>query len=180
MKRTIKIALAALVLCSGLAIQVSAKNKVEPRYLFGFSASFADSTVYFTDIQKVDSSWIDSKTKFLLGRDEYAGQLKRYFASQNNPNRTCVVFFDKDIKKAERKLRKLKEIYTVKAKGGYDVKYLTKSDFEFAPVYMGLDEEEEQAETIKKEKEKKEKEKKEKKENKSKSRDGRGKGPRRG
>lgn len=173
MKKTIMIALAALVLCSGLAIQVSAKNKVEPRYLFGFSASFADSTVYFTDIQKIDSAWIDTKTKFLLGRDEYSGQLKRHFASMDMPNRTCVVVFDKDIKKAEKKLRKLKETYTVKAKGGYDVRYMTKADFEFAPVYMGLDEEEQQAETTKKEK--KEKEKKGKKENKSKSRDGRGK-----
>ena len=64
--KSIKIALTALILCSGFALQVSAKQKIEPRYLFGFAASFADSTVYFTDIQKVDSAWIDTKTKFLL------------------------------------------------------------------------------------------------------------------
>lgn len=141
MKNCIKIAIAALILCSGLALQVNAKNKVAPRYLFGFSASFADSTVYFTDIQKVDSTWIDSKTQFLLGREQYSSQLKGYFNSLNMPNRTCVVLFGKDQKQAEKKLKKLKETYTVKAKGGYDVRYLTKADFEFAPVYMGIEDE---------------------------------------
>ena len=57
------------------------------------------------------------------------------------PNRTCVVFFASDIKNAEKKLKKLKETYTLKAKGGYDVRYMTKSDFEFTPVYMGMEEE---------------------------------------
>ena len=152
MKNCIKIAIAALVLlCSGLALQVNAKNKVAPRYLFGFSASFADSTVYFTDIQRVDSSWIDSKTKFLLGRDEYSAQLKSYFNAIQMPNRTCVVLFGKNQKKAEKKLKKLKETYTIKAKGGYDVRYLTKADFKFAPVYMGI-EDEQPAEKPKKEK----------------------------
>lgn len=139
--KSIKIALTALILCSGFALQVSAKQKIEPRYLFGFAASFADSTVYFTDIQKVDSAWIDTKNKFLLGRDEYAGQLKRHFAAMDMPNRTCVVFFASDSKNAEKKLKKLKETYTLKAKGGYDVRYMTKSDFEFTPVYMGMEEE---------------------------------------
>ena len=164
--KSIKIALTALILCSGFALQVSAKQKIEPRYLFGFAASFADSTVYFTDIQKVDSAWIDTKTKFLLGRDEYAGQLKRHFAAMDMPNRTCVVLFGKDLKKAEKKLKKLKETYTVKAKGGYDVHYLTKADFEFAPVYMGI-EDEQPVEQPKKEK-KAPKEKKTKKDKKHK------------
>ena len=165
MKKTIKLAIAAIILCSGFAMQGSAKQKVEPRYLFGFSASFADSTVYFTDIQKVDSAWVDTKTKFLLGRDEYSGQLKRYFASKEMPNRTCVVLFAENIKKAEKKLKKLKETYTMNAKGGYDVRYMTKAEFEFTPVYMGIEEEEIAVDTPKKDK--KEKEKKENKDKKS-------------
>ena len=82
------------------------------------------------------------------------------------PNRTCVVLFGKDLKKAEKKLKKLKETYTVKAKGGYDVHYLTKADFEFAPVYMGI-EDEQPVEQPKKEK-KAPKEKKTKKDKKHK------------
>ena len=67
-------------------------------------------------------------------------------------------------KQAEKKLKKLKETYTVKAKGGYDVKYMTKGDFEFTPVYMGI-EEKQPVDTPKKEKKgKKEKEKKEREE----------------
>ena len=154
MKKNIKIAIAALILCSGLALQVTAKGKVSPRYLFGFSASFADSTVYFTDIQMLDSTWVDSKTNFLLGRDEYALQLKDYFNSNNMPNRTCVVLFGKNQKTAEKKLKKLKDTYTVKAKGGYDVRYLTKDDFQFKSVYMGIEEEQpvEKPKKVKKEK----------------------------
>lgn len=76
MKKIIKTAIMALVLCSGWTLQTTAKGKMEPRYVFGFSASFADSTVYFTDIQKLDSTWIDTKSKFLLGREQYSSQLK--------------------------------------------------------------------------------------------------------
>ena len=89
----------------------------------------------------LDSTWVDSKTKFLLGRDEYALQLKDYFNSNNMPNRTCVVLFGKNQKTAEKKLKKLKDTYTIKAKGGYDVRYLTKDDFQFKSVYMGIEEE---------------------------------------
>lgn len=141
MKKSLNIVIAALVLCSGWTLQTTAKSKVAPRYLFGFSASFADSTVYFTDIQKLDSTWIDTKTQFLLGREQYTAQLKRHFNSKKMPNRTCIVMFGKDLKTAEKKMKKLKDTYTVKAKGGYDIHYMTKADFEFSPVYMGIEEE---------------------------------------
>ncbi len=141
MKKIIKTAIMALVLCSGWTLQTTAKGKMEPRYVFGFSASFADSTVYFTDIQKLDSTWIDTKSKFLLGREQYSSQLKAYFNSKGMPNRTCIIMFDKDQKKVEKKLKKLKDTYTVKAKGGYDVHYMPAADFQFTPVYMGIDEE---------------------------------------
>ena len=96
------------------------------------------------------------------------------------PNRTCVVLFAKDLKQAEKKLKKLKETYTVKAKGGYDVKYMTKADFEFTPVYMGIDEEQ-PVDTPKKEKKaKKGKKEKEKKEKQPGNRGGKGKRPHRG
>ena len=50
------------------------------------------------------------------------------------------------------------------AKGGYDVRYMTKAEFEFTPVYMGIEEEEIAVDTPKKDKkEKKKKENKDKK-----------------
>lgn len=51
------------------------------------------------------------------------------------------------------------------AKGGYDVRYMTKAEFEFTPVYMGIEEEEIAVDTPKKDK--KEKKKKENKDKKS-------------
>ena len=91
--------LLALFTIAGLfQTEISAKGKIVPEmYIFGFSASFKDSVVYFTEINKIDSAWIDSKTGFLLGRDNYAYQLKNYLTQdKNNPNRTCIVIFDKN------------------------------------------------------------------------------------
>ena len=44
---------------------VSAKNIMIPKaYMFGFVASFNDSIVFFTDIQEVDSVWVQEKRNF--------------------------------------------------------------------------------------------------------------------
>ena len=51
-------------------------QKVPRLYVFGIAASFNDSVVYITDIQQVDSAWMATKTKFLLGRNNYSNQLK--------------------------------------------------------------------------------------------------------
>ena len=41
---------------------LSAQNIQVPKaYMFGFVASFNDSTVYFTDIQELDSVWVTKK-----------------------------------------------------------------------------------------------------------------------
>lgn len=134
--------MAALVLPSVLYTNVSAKGKIVPEmYIFGFSASFKDSIIYFTDIQKIDSAWIDSKTKFLLGRDNYTYQLKNYFIkNQNNPNRTCVVIFDRKKKEIEKKYAKLRAIYDNGSKMQKDIRYISKSDFKFECIDMSYEE----------------------------------------
>jgi hypothetical protein len=121
--------------------EVSAKKKTMPKvYLFGFSASFTDSLVYFTDIQAVDSAWTDTKTKFLLGRENYSYQLRDYFRdNQNKPNRTCIVMYGWKRKDAEKQLIKMKSLYTVKGKGKYNVKYLNENDFKFTPINVSYD-----------------------------------------
>ena len=55
-----------------IAMSVSASNKKATIYAFGFSASFNDSTIYFTDIQQIDNATIESKNNFLQNRTEYA------------------------------------------------------------------------------------------------------------
>ena len=50
------ISLAILLMAAG-SQTLKAQNIKEPKgYLFGFVASFNDSTVYFTDIQEMDTS----------------------------------------------------------------------------------------------------------------------------
>ena len=59
----------AIVLMAAGTANVQAQNvKVPHAYMFGFVASFNDSTVYFTNIQKVDSVWVTKKKQRLAGR----------------------------------------------------------------------------------------------------------------
>lgn len=117
------------------ATGIHAKNRVTPTYMFGIAASFNDSTVYFTGIEKVDSAYINTKTKFLAGRDNYSYQLKDYLASKGEANRTCITTFafsEKDIKK---KYDKVLKKYTESKKGNpFDVRYLKDTDFSFKAI----------------------------------------------
>ena len=122
--------------------ELMAKGKVVPRiYMFGFSASFTDSIVYFTNIQEVDSAWIDSGSKFLMGRENYSYQLRNYLADKlKMPNRTCLVMYGKNRKDAEKKYLKMKRLYTEKSKGMYDVRFINDSNFKFATIDMSYNE----------------------------------------
>ena len=104
---------AAIMLVGGMSLGASAKVKCVPKvYAFGFAASFNDSIVYFTDIQEIDSAWINEKNKFLIGRDNYSYQLKNYFAGIGLPHRTCIISFALNRKDIEKKYKKMKEKYT--------------------------------------------------------------------
>ncbi len=113
----------------------NARLKVaENVYLFGFSASFTDSTIYITEIQKIDSALIETKGDFLIARDSYAKQLRNYFTlKHSDPHRTNIVYFGLTRKKAEKIFSKLRKMYTVKSRNKYDLIYLTPSDFTFTP-----------------------------------------------
>lgn len=142
--KIIKYILTAFALMSIFHLQSVAKS-IQPThlYMFGFSASFNDSTIYVTDIQDVKGAWIDSKTKFLLSRDNYSYQLKDYFINQlQQNNRVCMVFFETSKAKAEKKMKKLMKKYIPNPKKKkntwkpYEVHYLTSADFKFTPIEM--------------------------------------------
>lgn len=106
-------------------------------YIFGFSASFKDSVIYVTDIQHLEGAWIESKHKFLLGRDQYSAQLKTYLTETlSQPGRVCMVFFALKKKDAEKQYLKLMKKY----KQGYDVRYLNVREFKFDVIDMNPDE----------------------------------------
>jgi hypothetical protein len=121
--------------------------------MFGFVASFNDSTVYFTDIQEMDNVWVTKKKDMIAGKSNYSYQLRDFFARERNlPNRTCVVIGSVKRKDVEKKYAKMKQQYIYNKKGTYDVRYLPESEFKFTPLDLS-----EESEPIKAEKPKKEK-----------------------
>jgi len=120
-----------------LTVKASAKIEMTNNiYMFGFSASFKDSVVYTTDIQNVEGLWIDTKSKFLLNRDEYSHQLKVYLTEKlKQENRICMVFFYDKKKKAEKEFLKLMKKY----KKGYEVRHVSAAEFKFEPIDMSPD-----------------------------------------
>ena len=130
----------AIALMAIGTLKVQAQDiQVPAAYMFGFVASFNDSTVYFTNIQKIDRVWVSKKKKMLAGRSQYAYQLRNFFAQERNkPNRTCVVIADVNRKKLEKKYIKMKNKYLVKSKKPYDVRNVAETDFKFTPVDVSL------------------------------------------
>ena len=89
-------AVAFAFLC--MSVSLCAKVERTTVYMFGFSASFTDSVAYITDVQQVDSAYIDTKTDFLLDRVVYSDQLQVFMESLNvMKDCTCAVLFSKHL-----------------------------------------------------------------------------------
>lgn len=132
---------AALLLTVAFSFgKADAKQVVVPQvYMFGFAASFTDTIVYFTNVMKVDSVWVESKNKFLLGRSVYSHQLRNYLTvNKQLPQRTCIILYDKDKTKLEKKLLKMKRLYMHPKPGKqqFDVRFLEDTEFRFNTVDM--------------------------------------------
>lgn len=134
------------------SFSAEAKSRVQRIYAFGFAASFNDSTVYFTDIQPIDSAWLAEKSDFLVSRQNYSYQLRDYLAEKGENHRTCIIVYSPKREKAEKKYIKMRKKYT--AKGDFSVKYIASSEFRFSPIEPDLNAEQE-AVPAKKDKKKK-------------------------
>lgn len=103
-------------------------------YMFGFAASFNDSTVYLTDIQTVNAYLVNNRTKFLANREDYSYQLRNYLQSNGlEAYPTCITMFAENEKDATKKYLKLKERYE-KSKKKYSIKSLKDSQFKYTPI----------------------------------------------
>lgn len=144
--RFIKHAICLTILAAAfLAVPCQAKKIKTDIYIFGCSASFSDSIIYITSVQVLKDAEIDSKSKALMHRDMYSSQLKDFLTEEmRQPHRTCFVIFADKEKAAMRKFEKVKKLYTVKAKGKFEVQFLTDDDFRFTLVH---DDEEETVES---------------------------------
>ena len=102
-------------------------------YVFGFAASFNDSTVYLTDIMELDSAWTDVRTKFLYSRENYSYQFKHYLKEQGLQTPTCIILFAEKRKDVETKYAKLRKRYT-KKDSEYNVRLLNEQEFKFNAI----------------------------------------------
>ncbi len=134
MKPYRKLIMAVAIMIAGCCcIEATAKIKCVPKlYAFGFAASFNDSIVYFTDIQEIDSAWINDKNDFLISRDNYSYQLKNYFTNIGLEHRTCIISFALERKDVVKKYEKMKNKY-VKA-GNYDIRNVSSDEFHFTAI----------------------------------------------
>lgn len=123
------ITITLVLICTFLAVDASAANKKDNIYAFGFSASFNDSTVYFTDIQLLKDVVIEHKTHFLENREVYSRQLANHLADKGLSARVCVFIFNKNKKALEKKFAKLRKKYT--KDGKYTIMYVGANEFQF-------------------------------------------------
>ena len=151
---------AAFMTAALLPATMQAKGAVAQRiYIFGFAASFNDTIVHFTNIQTIDSAWVDGKTNFLMGRQLYSTMLRDYLNKNQMPHRVCAVFYDKSLKKLQKKYIKMKKLYLgtdKKVKNRNNVIDIVENDFKFKAANVGPlpDEEENGQESPKKKKKK--------------------------
>lgn len=147
MNNILKVLLAAVVAaCLWMPNTLVAKGQLaREMYVFGVAASFNDTIVHFTDIQPLDSAWVDSKTKFLLGRESYSYQLRDYISGMlNMPHRTCITFYGTNRGKLEKQYLKMLRLYSSQNKGkkgkpvrSYDVRHINQNQFRYLSVDMG-------------------------------------------
>lgn len=86
--------------------------------------------MYITEIQQLDSAWVDTKTGFLYSRNNYSFQLRDHLKANGFATPTCVTYFAKTRKEIEKKYVAIKKRYATR--GHYNVKYVTKHDFTYS------------------------------------------------
>ncbi len=118
-----------------VGMSLSAKVERTTVYIFGFSASFTDSVAYITDVQQLDSAYIETKYDFLMDRVVYSDQLQTYLeAVKQMPNSTCTVFFHTKKNKLMEEYNKIRKRYS--GDESVMLKELTDGGFKFqSPVY---------------------------------------------
>lgn len=112
---------------------VQAKPKREKVYIFGISINFTDSVTYITDIQALPQAYVESKNGFLYDRSIYSQQLQIWVEhAKDQPNTTCLVFFDTSRSKLEKKYIKIRNKYNKDR--STTLKSLNTGDFQFLPL----------------------------------------------
>ena len=108
------ICLLGMVQFTAIAAPKEKKDKSErPRrvYMFGAAMGFNDSTVYLTDVQRLDDVIINAEGA-IKNHSGYSLQLKVYLeGTLGKVNQTCAVIYSDKKKKLERRFIKTKKKY---------------------------------------------------------------------
>ena len=128
--RYLKFLFITFTLLLATAGRVSATDRCEPlMYAFGYAFSFNDSTLYLTNIQKVEKVWVRTHASFVIEQETYSNQLKNFFENDNIKDMTCGVCFDKKEKNLSKKLAKIRSRYQKRMKY---IRVVTIPESEFA------------------------------------------------
>ena len=131
MKYALILLTSLLTLCIPNTAQ-AASRKGQTVYAFAYGTCFSDSTVYVSPVSTLPGAQIDKKTHFLERRSEWAATFKTYLDNRFNRAHTCVVFFDTQKEKLEKKLVALRK-QAAKQKDLHFTE-LTASDFMLPPL----------------------------------------------
>lgn len=119
----------ALLLTVTLVVCSAFSKKSKSVYAFGFSASFTDTVVYYTEVQVLDSVRLD-KMGFLPYREHYSYQLKNYLEyEKGEKNRTCMIYFSNNQAKLAKEQAKILNKYKKDKK--IRLEQLKKTEFSF-------------------------------------------------
>ena len=95
-----------------LPLQAAQKGpRVQRVYMFGFGASLIDSVACQTQVQAVDSAWLDYHD-LLVDRSLYSIQLQFYIEkTEGVKTPICTVFFGKNERRVRKQWSKIKRRY---------------------------------------------------------------------
>lgn len=135
MRNSLKAVICFALLCMVAVGSLEAKKlrvKQMPVYMVGVCMSLVDSTIFITDMHSVDGVTIAKKTHFLMDRQLYSLQLKKYLeATYEGGPYIPVVYSAPSRKKMERKYLSLHKRY-VQSKD-FRMYLIDQSQFRFKP-----------------------------------------------
>ena len=118
--------------------------KMQRVAMFGVGISFTDSVVYETEVQVLDSVWVNPGHDFLEDRTLYSLQLQYFMEQQGVKNAVCTVLFNKSPSSLKSQWEKIRKRHTQSESQRFKIVPLSEFRFrpeEYRPIIIHEDEE---------------------------------------
>lgn len=130
----LRILLLAFLAISIGSMHAKVKVKQTPLYIFGYAISPTDSTFYLTNIQRIDTAYLEKKTKMMIARAIYSQQLQQYLEESGNIHGSiCTIFFNQ--KKAKLKKKRNRVSMRAQKDPDYQICFLNSLNMSFTTVH---------------------------------------------